>query len=107
VKCCSLLILPYSARFSFHGPTSTNKFDNTRFFSWPVFLPFLPQPSAASRIRTWGYTTTMPAWTKERAEDLARVFFDATKPHSPEFKDEIVQEMASRGHHDVGWDMLR
>jgi len=49
----------------------------------------------------------MPAWTKERAEDLARVFFDATKPHSPEFKDEIVQEMASRGHHDVGWDMLR
>jgi len=33
----------------------------------------------------------IPVWTKERAKDLARVFFDTTKPHSPEFKDEMIQ----------------
>jgi hypothetical protein len=53
--------------------------------------------------------TTMPAkktWTIEKESDLAAAFFEASKPHTAEFKEAVLANMRDCGH-DVNWDLLR
>ena len=51
----------------------------------------------------------MPAkktWTIEKESDLAAAFFEASKPHTAEFKEAVLANMRDCGH-DVNWDLLR
>jgi hypothetical protein len=48
-----------------------------------------------------------PAWTEEKLADLAWCFFEASKPHSSEFKDLVVEGMKALGHTNASWDATR
>ncbi|KAK0651357.1 hypothetical protein B0T16DRAFT_453834 [Cercophora newfieldiana] len=56
---------------------------------------------------TWEAIRKMPAhWREEKLQAFAWALFEAAKPHSAGFKDDVLARMEADGYY-VNWDQLR